>query len=133
MHSDPLTLQKVFSQQVSGLNEAWRGHRSPTLAEVKQRKEEVVLVRKPGPGISPAHSETLCQGWASLGFGFPQPRGGSQDSPGFLIDRSSLSKIPTLPAPGQQTPSACSDRGCPHCWGSGTPGIQQHWSRVFIY
>lgn len=59
MHSDPLTLQKVFSQQVSGLNEAWRGQRLPSLTEVKQRNEEAVLVRKPGPGIGPGHSETV--------------------------------------------------------------------------
>lgn len=88
MHSDPLTLQKVFSQQVSGLNEAWRGQGLPPLTEVKQRKEEVVLVSKWGPGIGPVHSEQCAhqvRGRAALGLVFPQPREGSQDGQDFSL------------------------------------------------
>lgn len=47
------------------------------------------------------------RGRAALGLGFPQTQGGSQYGPGFLTDRCSLSKIPTLSSPGQQTPTVC--------------------------
>lgn len=78
----------------------------PQATEIKQRKTEAAPGQKVAALVSgPELPVTACPPvrvhrlWL-LGL---CTQGGSQDGPRSLTDKSSLSRVPTLPAPGQQT------------------------------
>lgn len=130
MHSDPLALQNVFSQQVSGLDEARGGQVLPQLTGEREKQERWfpavrALASRPAPPELAAQGEN--SGQATL-----RP-GRASRSPPTVPLRNASATCSGPPVSGlrlRQCPGGTTAVPTP---GAGTRGTHHDSSLVFVY